>query len=913
MRTFKRNPWLPCLVFLLSAAGSVTLARPAPQPQTQTQSTQQSQADEARKKEFERLVQEMQKNAQQPQNPAQPQQPVSPIPSAALRAPSSADLMRLNYDNTPLYDFINQIAEALGITPILIDPDVKGTVNFHSYADLPRQEVFSIFNLILKSNNTALVKVAGIYKIVPTSQGLKEGLEVVQELPPAPPPKPAPDKEVQKKTETAPAEPGKPPSPPAAGQQKTPDGKTTTEAVAGVTTAQLPPGGAAAQKPPVAGAPPTQTPPQQPATPPGQARPVTPEPPHLATHVIRVEFVPVSTLVEPLKLFMSDGGVIMPYERQNMLIITDYSDSVQKLLEIVHMLDNSYVDADLIDMVEIKYNKASDVLDDLLKVFGSGKDGASGIYMVALDRMNSILIMANSNRALGEVKRWIARLDTTTGRNIQNFIYPVQNGTASNIAQVLALLFGGGDNTGASGTTSQQTTGAGGPYVGGTGTGRTATGQTGGVGGSPYSATQQGFNRGMGTTMSSAGQYGGGFGMGSQNPYGFGAGIGALGGMGSTIGGPRLNQNTGGMSAQVLNVSAFSGLQGPVRIVADDINNSLIIQGSEADYNYLLETIKRMDVLPRQAIIDARIFEIDLTDALSFGVSATLQGVQSGDHLTTGKIDVTGALSASTFAFIGNSREILANLNALRTKTKIRILEAPSVLAIDGQMASIQVGGQVPVPSFSYLNTATTGGITSGINYADTGTMLQIQPSISASGMVTLQISQSVTTPGPDSNVGGTTAPTFNTTNVFTTLAVRDGESVAIAGLIRESQKDQRAGVPFLSNLPLLGVLFGQTTHAAARTELLIMITPHVIKTPDKFREMTEQLKDSLRNVGKYAADKENEIKQDQQKALGERQKQEQKQIKKSDQKSDQVPPEKKKHDEPIAELRAAWSPTIRA
>jgi general secretion pathway protein D len=308
----------------------------------------------------------------------------------------------------------------------------------------------------------------------------------------------------------------------------------------------------------------------------------------------------------------------------------------------------------------------------------------------------------------------------------------------------------------------------------------------------------------------------------------------------------------------VLNAGQFSGLQGPVRIVADDMNNALIVQGSAADYAYLLETIKRMDILPRQVIIDARIFEIDLSDSYSFGVSAVLQGRTPGQHLKTAQIAAeTGALSASTFAFIGSAREILMNLDALRLKTKVRILEAPSVLAIDGMQAHIQVGGSVPVPGMSYV--APAGGATTGVNYTETGTVLDIVPRISASGTVTLSIAQNVISPGAQTSLG----PTFSQTSVSTTLAVKDGESVAIAGLIRESDTNARSGVPFLSDIPILGALFGRTTKSAARTELLIMITPHVIRTPDRFREMTEELKDSLRNAGKYVDEKQKQMQDD--------------------------------------------------
>ena len=328
------------------------------------------------------------------------------------------------------------------------------------------------------------------------------------------------------------------------------------------------------------------------------------------------------------------------------------------------------------------------------------------------------------------------------------------------------------------------------------------------------------------------------------------------------------------MSAQWLNGGSFVGLQGMVRLVADDINNTLIIQASSADYQYLLETIKRMDILPRQAIIDARIFEIDLTDDLAFGVAASLQARTEGEHLTTAAIGSLGALSAGTFAFVGSSREILLNLTALQKKTKVRVLEAPAVLALDGTPARINVGGSVPVPTQSYV---TTGGAATGVTYRDTGTSLMITPRISASGTVTLSVYHEISALGPAMEGG----PSFTQTNVETTLAVKDGESVAIAGLIRESESRGRSGVPFLSEIPILGALFGVTTRNTMRSELLIMITPHVIRTPERFREMTEEIKDSLRNVRKYADDKLKEMKEDKEKAAQERIEQQEKAIKK--------------------------------
>jgi general secretion pathway protein D len=135
-----------------------------------------------------------------------------------------------------------------------------------------------------------------------------------------------------------------------------------------------------------------------------------------------------------------------------------------------------------------------------------------------------------------------------------------------------------------------------------------------------------------------------------------------------------------------------------------------------------------------------------------------------------------------------------------------------------------------------------------------------VTPQISASGSVTLTVTQEVSSKGGDTSVGtGSTAPTFNKTSVANVFSVKDGETVAIAGLIRDSKDYSRGGVPVLSEIPILGSLFGTTTRTARRTELIILITPHVIQTVESFQEKTQELKDSLRNVRKFSDELDSE------------------------------------------------------
>jgi general secretion pathway protein D len=725
------------------------------------------------------------------QAPSTPQNPMAP--GAFPKAPNSnsssmSGVVRLDLDNLDMYEFANQMATILGLTPMVIDSDVKGSVSLVMPNPIPLDEVFPLFNMILKSKGAALIKQGKLYQVVPIPAALKSGIEIIEHQPPSSPE----GSEAETANEKE-----------AASNNIIASGKSRAKEDS--------------------------------------------KAPRMVTHVIRAEFVPVKDLIEPIKLFMTDGGVIMPYERMNMLILTDYSDSAAKILELIRMLDNAWLDPDLIELVKMEYNKSADVAEDLRKIFGSGgsKDAATGVSFLSLDRLNAIFIMASSKRGLEEVKRWIKELDATSGMKFQTFVYVVQNSTASNIAMMITALLGGEDTTGSEGSSGNTSGGAGG-FTSGNRNSQTSLNQGNATGLSNFGQT--GFQNSSSNQNSIFGN--------QNNNSGYNQGGSGSFGSSQRLG-PQVNPSRG-VTSQILKGNTFSGLQDIVRLVVDDINNSLIIQSTPADYRYISETVKKIDVLPRQAIIDAKIYEVDLTDNFSLGISGDLQARTEG-NITKGKLAATtGALSASTPFMIGNSRQIIAAIDALRKKTKVRILEAPSILALDGTQASFMVGSEIPYPTESYVTG--TGGSTSGIQYRPTGISLIVTPQISASGSVTLTITQEVSSKGGDTSVGtGSTAPTFNKTSVANVFSVKDGETVAIAGLIRDSKDYSRGGIPILSEIPILGSLFGTTTRTARRTELIILITPHVIQTVEKFQEKTQELKDSLRNVRKFSDELDSE------------------------------------------------------
>jgi general secretion pathway protein D len=773
IRSFRSSFLLLCTVLIMSINCSTTWAAQEQSPQPAS--------DGSLNQTLERPRSQMPRNPMMAANQAPTVSSKPNAPGAVPTASNSSDIktIRLNLENQDMYEFANQMSTILGLTPMLVDSDVKGSVSLLTTSPMSLDEVFPLFNLILKSKGAALIKQGSIYQIVPISTALKSGLEIIEHQPASS----TEGSKVENPNENKPA---------------LPKNIIASEKSRGI---------------------------------------IDPKAPRMATHVIRAEFVPVKDLIEPIKLFKTEGGEIMTYDRLNMLIVTDYSDSINTILGLIRMLDNAYLDPNLIELVKMENNPSDAVVEDLKKIFGStgSKDAVSGVSFLSMDRLNAIFVMASSKRGLEEVKHWIKELDASSGKKFQTFVYSVQNSTASQISTMITSLFGGEGSTSSdasSGTSS------------------------GGTGYDSNRFPQTGFNQGNASSSSSFGQRGSSNSYGNQNSI-FGNqsyGSGSNQGLNNTFGssqrlGPQLNVSRS-PSSQILKVGTFNGLQDTVRLVVDDVNNSLIIQSTPVDYKYIAEAIKKIDVLPRQAIIDARIFEVELTDNFSLGITAELKARTDGNLTTGGFNPATGLFSASTFTNVGNSRQILASIDALRKKTKVKVLEAPSILALDGTPASFMVGSEIPYPGDSFT---TTAGSSSSIQYRPTGITLFVVPRISASGSVTLDITQEVSSLGGDVTVGnGSKAPTFNKTNVMNTFSVKDGETVAIAGLIRDSNNFGRGGVPILSEIPLIGSLFGVTTREARRTELVILITPHVIQTVEKFQEVTQELKDSLKNVRRF-------------------------------------------------------------
>ena len=298
-------------------------------------------------------------------------------------------------------------------------------------------------------------------------------------------------------------------------------------------------------------------------------------------------------------------------------------------------------------------------------------------------------------------------------------------------------------------------------------------------------------------------------------------------------------------------------LRPDIRIVADPQNNALIVQCSPEDFELIQETIRELDRVPRQVLINVRIYEVVLTDELSLGVSAFLQDrnrpTVPSPSATTASFGVAAGLSLATRALMGDTRELVAFLNAAETRSRSRVLSAPTVIASDNVAANIQVGSSIPTLSSQGLIPGGTGGgslFSNTINHRNTGVILSVTPRINAGGWVTLAVRQEVSSPGPPPTAG-IQSPTINIRSVETQVTVRNGQTIAIGGIISETKGTSRNRVPLLGSIPGLGLLFGTTSRTSERTELIALITPQVIEDIEQAADLTEELKSTLKGLKK--------------------------------------------------------------
>ena len=368
---------------------------------------------------------------------------------------------------------------------------------------------------------------------------------------------------------------------------------------------------------------------------------------------------------------------------------------------------------------------------------------------------------------------------------------------------------------------------------------------------------------GQSGTPGGNGGFGGGFGSaGNGSGGGSSGGIqGTAGGL-NTGGGPPPSTRSGGNPLMGgLDPTSSGGDINPdaMRIIPNVQNNAILVFATPRENDTVNSMIRKIDILPLQVRIDAVIAEVTLNDGLKYGTqfffkSGGVNGILSNAAQNLGAASLSTAVLSTTLpglvvggAGLGGAPFVISALQAV---TSVQVLSSPELMVLDNQPARLQVGNVVPYLSQSSQSTISANApVVSSINYQQTGVIMQVTPRVNSGGLVTLDISQEVSDVDPNVTTPGLNSPTFQQRSVSSRVVVQDGQTIGLAGLIRDNVAKQNSGIPWLKDVPVLGFLAGQQINTRQRTELLILITPHVVHDQRDARALTEDLRDQLVNA----------------------------------------------------------------
>ncbi|MBI5025762.1 MAG: hypothetical protein HZC12_03340 [Nitrospirae bacterium] len=339
-------------------------------------------------------------------------------------------------------------------------------------------------------------------------------------------------------------------------------------------------------------------------------------------------------------------------------------------------------------------------------------------------------------------------------------------------------------------------------------------------------------------------------------------------------------------------IEALPGeVAGEVIITPYEDINALIIKTDPRSYLAILETLKKLDIPAKQVLIEVLIAEVSLTDKTQFGIEWMLKTTASieGKHhplvtgftseaqpgtiapqisATTGEVTsiITTPSAGTAFAALIKPGRYGAILNAFASLGKLNVLSSPHILAMDNKEAKIEIGDEIPIatgfqqqPATS-TTTGTTSFVAAGqIQYRTTGIILTVTPHISEKNMVKLKISQEISSRGVDISLAGITSPSFTKRKAETIGVVQNGHTLIIGGLMSEQKNKTREGIPLLSRIPIIGHLFGVTTDEVKKTELLVMVTPHVITSPEEADAITKEFQNKVKTIKERLEDVQKE------------------------------------------------------
>ena len=503
--------------------------------------------------------------------------------------------------------------------------------------------------------------------------------------------------------------------------------------------------------------------------------------------VVPIKHIAAGEMAEILEPFAPAGNIVRVDTARNWLLLMGDSMELDSLVETVRVFDVDWLKGLSFGLFTPDFVQADALAEELSGIFGKDSEGplAGLVRIKVIERMNALLVVSPRPEYLGKVQKWIKRLDVdkeTEGQGL--FVYQIQHGKASDLANILAQVFDGPESGRELGAAELA------PRL------------------EPVELSSEAEAPPLSLSPDSA-----------ENSSTFGTGV-------------------------------SMGKNSSLRVIPDSINNVLLIRATSRQYRQVIEALRKIDIPPLQVLIEATIAEVSLSGELSLGLEWFLKTGLSGDRTGDAQLDLgaSGLGAATGFSYvIRSSGDIRFVLNALASDARLNIISSPSLMVLNHQEASIQVGDQVPITTTQQQATTTDSNIINNIEFRDTGILLNVRPRVNANGLVVMEVEQEVSDVAPNSI--NSLTPTIQQRKINSTVAVQSGETVVLGGLIRENKSESASGVPGLSKIPVLGFLFGATNDTSRRTELVVLITPRAVRDPNVSREITEEFRERMESL----------------------------------------------------------------
>ena len=517
------------------------------------------------------------------------------------------------------------------------------------------------------------------------------------------------------------------------------------------------------------------------------------------SRVVPLRYVSATEMEKILKPYARPNAIVNVDGGRNIITVAGTRSELENYLRTIQVFDVDWMATMSVGVFPLQSGRAPDVVQDLERVFGEqGKSPVAGMFrFMPLDSTNAVMVITSQPDYLDDIRQWIERIEGGTGDG-RLYAYEVKYINPRDLAASLAEVFGGGTGVGSSQGSASTMPGV----------------QTTELRGSSIDDKS-----GLAT-----------------------AAVGGNGGLGQGSSLPEGNQGNGRVTLKV------DGAEVGVSVVSD--TNSLLVRANAAQWKSIREVIERIDVMPMQVHLEAQVVSVALKGALQYGVSWFFDNAvgdaglpyptnrNSWGSYGGGVQPLDGGLgNLLSWTFLG--RNAAAIVSALDNVTDVRTLSAPSVIALNNREANLNVGQKIPIASVSINPGNDNDNTYSTVQYLETGIILKVRPRIARDGMVYLDIVQEISQPTGIADANGNVR--IDTSKVATSAYAPSGETIVLAGLISDGTDKSATGVPGLARIPVLGGLFGYQGNSKTRDELVVLITPTVIRNPQEARDLTDE------------------------------------------------------------------------